>query len=364
MSGLVNTKHSSEMVPPRNQGITGVLDEHDLLDPTSTVEAVLKKPDKSFKRVIVWKNVILFGALHIAAIYGLYLVLLKAKWSTFFWAFVAIRLSLFGITAGVHRLWSHRSYKAKLPLRILLMIFNSMAFQNSIYVWARDHRVHHKYTETNADPHNANRGFFFAHMGWLLEKKHPDVMVKGKGVDMSDLETDAVVMFQKKYYLILGFFWCFVFPAIVPLFFFGESLSNVFFICSLAKYCGTLHSTWLVNSLAHLKGNKPYDKYINPAQNLTVALLAQGEGWHNYHHVFPWDYKTSELENYFNNFSTGFIDFFAKLGLAYDLKHVNPEVIRKRVERTGDGTHELWGWGDRDLSKEDIASTEITNRIQ
>lgn len=62
-----------------------------------------------------------------------------------------------GVTAGVHRLWAHRSYKARFPLRAMLMIFQTMAFQDSAYHWARDHRVHHKYSETDADPHNATR---------------------------------------------------------------------------------------------------------------------------------------------------------------------------------------------------------------
>lgn len=104
----------------------------------------------------------------------------------------------FGITAGAHRLWSHKAYKARLPLRIFLMILQTIAFQNCIYEWARDHRVHHKFTDTDADPHNASRGFFFSHMGWLLIRKHPEVKEKGKLIDMSDLEQDPVVMFQKK----------------------------------------------------------------------------------------------------------------------------------------------------------------------
>lgn len=104
----------------------------------------------------------------------------------------------YGITAGAHRLWSHKSYKARLPLRIFLMLLQTVAFQNSIFEWVRDHRVHHKFTDTDADPHNASRGFFFSHMGWLLIRKHPDVKEKGKTIDMSDLEQDGVVMFQQK----------------------------------------------------------------------------------------------------------------------------------------------------------------------
>lgn len=104
----------------------------------------------------------------------------------------------FGITAGAHRLWAHKSYKAKWPLKCILVLANLIAFQNSIYEWVRDHRVHHKYTDTNADPHNSMRGFFFSHIGWLMLRKHPDIKRFGSKIDMSDLENDSFVMFQKK----------------------------------------------------------------------------------------------------------------------------------------------------------------------
>lgn len=70
--------------------------------------------------------------------------------------------------------------------------------QNDIFEWARDHRVHHKFSETDADPHNAKRGFFFSHIGWLLVRKHPDVIEKGRKLDLSDLKADKVVMFQRR----------------------------------------------------------------------------------------------------------------------------------------------------------------------
>lgn len=72
-------------------------------------------------------------------------------------------------------------------------------FQDAAIDWARDHRVHHKYSETDADPHNAKRGFFFSHIGWLLCRKHPEVKEKGKNIDLSDLESDPILAFQKKY---------------------------------------------------------------------------------------------------------------------------------------------------------------------
>merc|ERR550532_3078480 len=88
----------------------------------------------------------------------------------------------FGITVGAHRLWSHRSFAAQTPFRIVLMLLNSFCNQGTIYHWARDHRNHHKYTDTSADPHDSSQGFFFAHIGWLLVPKHPDVRAKGDAI--------------------------------------------------------------------------------------------------------------------------------------------------------------------------------------
>lgn len=113
-----------------------------------------------------------------------------------------------GTTIGAHRLWAHKCFKATWQLRALLALCNSTLFFNSIYIWARDHRVHHKFTDTNADPHNYSRGFFFSHIGWLLLKKHPDVRTKGATIDLSDMESDPIVMFQNKYAIkFKGFFF-------------------------------------------------------------------------------------------------------------------------------------------------------------
>lgn len=95
-----------------------------------------------------------------------------------------------------------------------------------------------------------------------------------------------------------------------------------------------------------------------------MALTAFGEGWHNYHHVFPWDYKASELGSYKFNLTTAFIDSCAKLGLAYDLKVIPLNVVEKRVKRTGDGSHELWGWGDKDQTQEDRNQTMVMHSLK
>ena len=194
------------------------------------------------------------------------------------------------------------------------MIFQTLAFQNSIYEWVRDHRAHHKFTDTNADPHNSKRGFFFSHMGWLLTKKHPDVRIKGSQIDMSDLKQDSVVMFQKRHYLTIMPFITFILPALPPYFLWNYSLFTSLITCSLMRYTISLHFTWFVNSWAHMWGTRPYDKNITAVNSFAVGVMANGEGWHNYHHVFPWDYKAAELGSYGTNYTKAFIDLFMKIG--------------------------------------------------
>lgn len=112
-----------------------------------------------------------------------------------------------------------------------------------------------------------------------------------------------------------------------------------------------LNATFLVNSAAHKYGYKPYDNTILPAENESVSFFTFGEGFHNYHHVFPWDYRAAELGNHYLNFTTMFINFFAKIGWAYDLKTVSEDMIKARVSRTGTAkkTENYWALEDKDI---------------
>nr|XP_057917030.1 acyl-CoA desaturase [Doryrhamphus excisus]XP_057917031.1 acyl-CoA desaturase [Doryrhamphus excisus] len=287
--------------------------------------------------LIVWRNVILMTLLHTGAAYGV-LLIPAALPATLLWSVLCFLVSALGVTAGAHRLWSHRSYKASLPLRIFLAVANSMAFQNDIFEWARDHRVHHKYSETDADPHNATRGFFFAHIGWLLVRKHPDVIEKGRKLELNDLLADKVVMFQRKHYKLSVLLMCFFVPMFVPWYFWGETIWVAYFIPALLRYTLVLNATWLVNSAAHMWGNRPYDKSINPRENKFVTFSAIGEGFHNYHHTFPYDYATSEFGCKLN-ITTCFIDFMCFLGLAKDCKRVSHEMVLARIQRTGESSY-------------------------
>mgnify|MGYP003343621034 CR=1 FL=1 len=341
---------------PNNLKATGVLYETDEDVPVEKVEIADYK--LTAERKLSWIMIMLYAYFHIIALYGLYLMIVSAKILTSISVFVLYEMGILGITAGVHRLWSHRSYKATWQLRLLLTAFQTLAFQDPVIDWARDHRVHHKFNETDADPYNINRGFFFSHIGWMFLKKHPEVKAKGKGIDFSDLYSDPILKYQKKYYYYIMPIMCFVIPTFLPMYLWNETFINAFTI-NILRYILTLNSTLAVNSVAHRWGTKPYDKALNPSENLTMSILTLGEGWHNYHHAFPWDYKTAELGKFGTNLTTVFIDLMAKIGWAYDLKTASDDMIKKRVLRTGDGTHELWGWGDKDQCQTEISDAII-----
>ena len=146
---------------------------------------------------LVWVNICVFAVAHVVYFYGL-LNLSQISWKTWFFASQVGNWAGFSIGCGAHRLWAHKSYDASIGLRIFYALGQTVAGQNCLYIWCRDHRVHHKFSDTNGDPHNTLRGYFFAHVGWLLRKKHPELKIRSKTLDFSDLLNDPVVRIQKQ----------------------------------------------------------------------------------------------------------------------------------------------------------------------
>ncbi|GMT23325.1 hypothetical protein PFISCL1PPCAC_14622, partial [Pristionchus fissidentatus] len=323
--------------------ITQVVERKNVEDMFLTAELdVMEKMEDDVKESrpplkIVWRNVVIFSILHLAALLGLYQFIFEAKWQTCLWTFLLHVGGAMGITAGAHRLWSHRSYKAFLPVRIYFMLWSTVAFQNDVIEWARDHRCHHKWTDTEADPHNSKRGFWFSHVGWLCAKKSEKLKEMGAKIDLSDLYADPVLTFQKRHYYPLVALFCFIFPTVVPVYYWGESAFIAFYVAGVFRYAFTLNSTWLINSAAHMFGYKPYDATISPVESVWTNLQAVGEGGHNFHHSFPQDYTASEL-SYFTNWTRAVIDSFALFGLIYDRKRASEASIKSLSERKGDNS--------------------------
>jgi stearoyl-CoA desaturase (delta-9 desaturase) len=287
-------------------------------------------------------NVIFLGINHFFAAYGLICVLAGKElmsgaaysWKTLAWTLVLYVVGGLGITAGVHRLWAHRSYSAAAPLRAVLMLANSIAFQGSIFHWARDHRTHHRHTDEERDPHDATKGLFYSHIGCYLLKKDAAVKDAGKDVDISDLYKDGVVMFQKKYYLWFAPLMSYVMPGLVAHFFWGERIWTGIVLAGFMRYVLLLHATWCINSLTHAFGGRPYDDKEMATENRFTAFFALGEGWHNWHHTFAHDYATAELGSLQQwNPTKMFIDLMAIFGLVWG---------RKRATKMWDARKELY----------------------
>lgn len=193
--------------------------------------------------------------------------------------------------------------------------------------------------------------------------KHPLVTEKGKTIFLDDLHANPVVMLQHKYYYRITVPISVIMPVLVPMYFWKETLTTSYFMAVLLRYCFTLHMTWLINSAAHKFGSRPYDKNINPTENWLVSLGIAGDGWHNYHHSFPWDYRSAELGGFRINLAALFIESMAKLGLAYDLKTAPPHMVLARKKRTGilstpkehtkSEILHSWGYGDKTCPYED-----------
>lgn len=269
---------------------------------------------------------------HLVHFYGLYLVLIHRLWTSFFVMSIFMLWAGFGVTAGSHRLWCHRSYKAKTPFRIFLMIGHTMSGQYSILRWSAGHRTHHKFSDTDADPHNVMRGFSFSHLGWMLRKEHPWVDIKGQTVDMSDIEADPVAKFQDDHYILCFLLFSFLLP-VTTCTLLGESLFNSIVICFFMRIVTQTHDTAFVNSAAHMFGEKPYNGKIASTENSFVSFGAIGEGYHNYHHAYPYDYAAGEMGNLFNPTKL-LIDIMSVLGQAYDLKQASPIIVEKHKLQT------------------------------
>uniref|UniRef100_A0A0K8S5D1 Acyl-CoA desaturase n=2 Tax=Lygus hesperus TaxID=30085 RepID=A0A0K8S5D1_LYGHE len=182
------------------------------------------KSEEPFKPQWVWRNIILFIILHAGGLWGVWrFITFQVNLLTVMYAYIVGWITVEATMIGVHRFFSHKAFKGTFWFKLLVILTHTIAGQNSVYIWVRDHRLHHKYSETDADPHNSRRGFFFCHMGWLLQRKHPMVKLKGKNVDMSDLESEPLVMFQKKYYFLLFLILGVTLPVVPPVLLWHET---------------------------------------------------------------------------------------------------------------------------------------------
>jgi len=232
-------------------------------------------------------------------------------------------VSMIAITAGYHRLYAHSCYKVHPAIEAVLLFFGTLTAQGSALRWANDHRLHHAFVDTDKDPYSVKKGMWHAHILWMFFRTAP---IDPKIV--SDLNRNKMLVFQNKYY---G--WCMLATHLIVFLAVGWSLGDYLGAFIFAWWVRTLfihHMTWCINSLAHFWGSQNYSQEHTAVDNYLIALLTCGEGYHNYHHTFAYDYRNGIRWYHFDP-GKWLIWTLYKLGLAYDLKRVNNYRIARHL---------------------------------
>jgi stearoyl-CoA desaturase (Delta-9 desaturase) len=238
---------------------------------------------------LVWINTLMFALTFAAAAilvpwYGLTRGFSGAAWGCFAFFLIANGMA---ITAGYHRLWAHRTYEAHWTLRLFYLVFGTMALQNSALAWCSGHRNHHLYVDDEErDPYSARRGFWFSHIGWML-REYPSGRLDFSNIP--DLKKDPMLVFQHRYYVPLALAANLGLPVAAGLLF--HDLWGMLILAGVLRLVWSHHVTFLINSLAHMWGNRPYTEDNSARDNPVLAVITYGEGYHNFHHSFAHDYR-------------------------------------------------------------------------
>ncbi|HEX5761061.1 MAG TPA: hypothetical protein VF121_17880 [Thermoanaerobaculia bacterium] len=228
------------------------------------------------------------------------------------------------VTAGYHRLFAHRTYQAAWPVRLFFLILGSAALENAVLYWAADHRVHHSHTDHERDPYNIQKGFWWAHMGWILFHHDPPSLNV-----VRDLQDDPLVRWQARWYPVIGLTVAFGIPLAVGLA--TGRVLGCLLIGGILRVVLSHHVTFFINSLCHMIGRQPYSRDHSARDSAMMAFLALGEGYHNFHHSFPFDYRNGFKPWHFDP-AKWVIFGLSKLGLARELRRApDALVLRARV---------------------------------
>lgn len=230
------------------------------------------------------------GLITIIVVTTIHLGCFAVFWTGISWAAVIACIALylirgFGITGGYHRYFSHRSYKTGRPFQFLLALLGCSAVQGTPLEWTRNHRHHHRHSDTEKDIHSPRQsGFWWAHLGWMLTMSPQPVNQRVQDLEkFPELRMTAWLQVLVIGGLVASLYWC------------GESLGAVyntsgiqfvvwgFFISTVCLW----HMTYSINSLTHIWGKQRYKVRDDSRNSFLLGIVALGEGWHNNHHRYP-----------------------------------------------------------------------------
>ncbi|KAH7107209.1 hypothetical protein BKA62DRAFT_231536 [Auriculariales sp. MPI-PUGE-AT-0066] len=284
--------------------------------------ATAKENERPPKTELWTSNAVFFLGMHLLILPALWFYPpWYLPWQTHFLSFALWNVATLGITIGYHRLWSHRSFRAGTVMRAALAFAGTTGFQGSIKWWCLRHRLHHRFTDDLVhDPYAATRGMLFAHVGWIFWKtEYPRMQLIGR----EDLEKDAVVCFQHKYYVPLALFSGLILPTLLGALW-GDALGGYFY-GGVGVRILVWHCTFLVNSLAHWNGLQRYSDEVTARGNMILAMLTNGEGNHNFH-AFPHDFRADMNVTAWDP-SKWYIWLLARTGLVWGLRRARDEDI-------------------------------------
>jgi len=273
------------------------------------------------RKQLDWKNFLFVSCSHLVAAFAIvYLVLFHFSWWTIGFGLLWGTLCGLSITGGYPRLFSHSAYTASWPLRAFYLAFGAASVQNSALAWAADHRTHHAHTDRDRDPYSVRHGFWWAHIGWVLFRGDRD---KRQAL-VRDLEADPLVRFQHRFYLPLAILFAAAAPAAIGTAW-GDPLGALL-VAGWLRLVVQWHATFSVNSFAHLIGRQPYGRTGTARDSFLVALLTMGEGYHNFHHRFQFDYRNGIRWYHFDP-TKWWVWTASRLGLARQLRRVPADRI-------------------------------------
>lgn len=247
------------------------------------------------------------------------------SWSGLLLALGLYAVRMFGLTAGFHRLLSHRSYRTSRPFQFLLALLGTLSAQKGPLWWAAHHRRHHKYSDLEGDVHSVRqKGFFWAHVGWIL--------MRGSQATDWDRIKDLSPLPELRW---LNRYW-YLPPIALAVALYAVAGSWGFVWGFLVSTTLLWHGTFCVNSLAHLWGRRRYATTDDSRNSFLIALFTLGEGWHNNHHY----YQRSERQGFYwweIDIAHYVLVALSWLGLVWDL-HGPPEHVREAREVVAHGS--------------------------
>jgi stearoyl-CoA desaturase (delta-9 desaturase) len=228
-----------------------------------------------------------------------------------------------GITMGYHRMYAHGSWKGALPIRVMMLIGGAGAMVGSVVTWAASHRYHHKFENTDQDPINIRRGFWYSHILHAMQRGPKD----GDLDIVKDLLRDPLCRWQHRYYWLIVACFNLGVPFLLGLA--SGQMLGMFLFAGLARMVILHHGISTINSIAHTWGSQPWDAKTTARDNplLGLAIVGMGENYHNFHHAFPHDYRLG-VRWYDVDLGKWCIWFLSKVGLAWGLQR----TTRRRME--------------------------------